>query len=219
MPQKVAFWFALTTGQIRGTTVTSFSWPGSEEAPARASTGGRSFRPAGRDAYWTGALTNKYELDSSFEGEAREGSMKTKWILLGASIIGLMLGQTSATASDANGNHDTYIWVVGATSPSDTAIAPDGSTITMKGQGTLNAGPGNTASGGGTYSLSSGGGGGGGGGGGFGVVCLRAAAGPPPCPFFWGGAKKNTHPRQSGKRRLARLCRLWSAPPRTGGGD
>src|SRR2546425_3005390 len=196
MPQKVAFWFALTTGQIRGTTVTSFSWPGSEEAPARASTGGRSFRPAGRDAYWTGALTNKYELDSSFEGEAREGSMKTKWILLGASIIGLMLGQTSATASDANGNHDTYIWVVGATSPSDTAIAPDGSTITMKGQGTLNAGPGNTASGGGTYSLSSGGGGAGGGAGGLGFGRDRPATAPPPPSFFVGGGKLKTNLRQ-----------------------
>ena len=41
--------------------------------------------------------------------------MKTKWTLLGASIIALMLGQTSAQASDANGNHDTYMWVVGAT--------------------------------------------------------------------------------------------------------
>src|SRR5207302_4662038 len=77
--------------------------------------------------------------------------------LLGASIIGLILGQTSALASDANGNHDTYIWVVGASTPFDTAIAPDGSTISMKGQGTLTAGPGNTASGGGTYSLSTGG--------------------------------------------------------------
>src|SRR6266702_5948293 len=83
--------------------------------------------------------------------------MKTKWVLLGAAIIGLVLGQTSALASDANGNHDTYIWVVGATTPSDTAIAPDGSTITMTGDGTMTAGPGNTASGGGTYSLSSGG--------------------------------------------------------------
>src|SRR2546425_7967240 len=132
MPQEVAFWLALTTGQIRCITVTSFSWPGSEAAPARASTG-FIVRPAGRDAYWTGSFTKTCELDSSFVGEAREGSMKTKWTLLGASIIGLMLGQTSALASDANGNHDTYIWVVGASTPFDTAIAPDGSTITMKG--------------------------------------------------------------------------------------
>jgi hypothetical protein len=72
--------------------------------------------------------------------------------------LGLLLGVIGvATASNAHGNHDTYTWVVGATTPSDTAIAPDGSTITMKGTGTLTAGPGNTASGGGTYSLSSGG--------------------------------------------------------------
>jgi hypothetical protein len=83
--------------------------------------------------------------------------MKTKWIFLGAAIVGLLLGQTSALASDANGNHETYVWVVGATTPSDTAMAPDGSTITMSGRGFLTAGPGNAARGGGSYSLSSGG--------------------------------------------------------------
>lgn len=72
--------------------------------------------------------------------------------------LGLLLGTSGiASASDAHGNHATYAWVVGATTPSDTAIAPDGSTITMTGSGALTAGPGNTASGGGTYSLSSGG--------------------------------------------------------------
>lgn len=72
--------------------------------------------------------------------------------------LGMLLGVSGlAAASDANGNHATYIWVIGATSPSDTAMAPDGSTITMTGSGTLTAGPSNTASGGGTYSLSSGG--------------------------------------------------------------
>ncbi|SRR5713226_1047868 len=83
--------------------------------------------------------------------------MKTKWILFGAAIVGLLLGQTSALASDANGNHETYVWVVGATTPSDTAMAPDGSTITMSGHGLLTAGPGNAARGGGSYSLSTGG--------------------------------------------------------------
>src|SRR3989442_12798024 len=68
-----------------------------------------------------------------------------------------MWGQPSALASAANGNHATYIGLVGPSPPFDTAIAPDGSTITMKGHGTLTAGPDNTASGGGTYSLSSGG--------------------------------------------------------------
>src|SRR5256712_8032125 len=101
-------------------------------------------------------FTNTSDLDTRFNSEAGKRNMKTKWVLLGAAIIGLVLGQTSALASDANGNHNTYIWVVGATTPSDTAIAPDGSTITMRGHGTMTAGPGNTASGGGTYSLSSG---------------------------------------------------------------
>ena len=73
--------------------------------------------------------------------------------------LGLLLGLSGpAVASNANGNHNSYGWVVGADPPfSDTAIAPDGSTITMSGSGTLKAGPGNTASGGGTYSLSTGG--------------------------------------------------------------
>jgi hypothetical protein len=74
--------------------------------------------------------------------------------------LGLLLGMSGlASASDANGNHDTYTWVVGAVpaGSSDTAIAPDGSTITMKGSGTFTAGPDNSATGGGTYSLSSGG--------------------------------------------------------------
>src|SRR2546428_12110887 len=112
--------------------------------------------------------------------------MKTKWILLGASIIGLMLGQTSAQASDANGNHDTYMWVVGATTPADTAVAPDGSTITMKGHGTLTAGPDNTATGGGTYSLSSGGRAGRRWAGGLRGAPHPPAGPPPPRPSFFG---------------------------------
>jgi hypothetical protein len=73
--------------------------------------------------------------------------------------LGLLLGLSGpAAATDANGNHNSYMWVVGADPPfTETAIAPDGSTITMSGQGTLTAGPKNTASGGGTYSLSTGG--------------------------------------------------------------
>jgi hypothetical protein len=73
--------------------------------------------------------------------------------------LGLLLGTSgTATGTDANGNHATYTWVVGADPPfTDTAIAPDGSTITMIGIGTLTAGPSNTAAGGGSYTLSSGG--------------------------------------------------------------
>src|SRR3989442_12844165 len=115
-------------------------------------------------------LPTSASLIQASRAKLGKGNMKTKWTLLGASIIGLVLSQTSALASDANGNHDTYIWVVGATTPADTPVEPDGSTITMKGHGTLKAGPDNTATGGGTYSLSSGGGGAGGGQGGALIV-------------------------------------------------
>jgi hypothetical protein len=73
--------------------------------------------------------------------------------------LGLLFGFSGlAGASNANGNHNSYGWIVGLDEPgSDTALAADGSTITMAGSGTWTAGPGNTASGGGTYSLSSGG--------------------------------------------------------------
>ena len=139
--------------------------------------------------------------------------MKTKWTLLGASIIGLMLGQTSALASDANGNHDTYIWVVGATTPSDTAIAPDGSTITMKGQGTLTAGPDNTASGGGTYSLSSGGSGTWTATGVLGFVSYGPAAPPLPSILFGGETKLNIRLSNGATGVLTIFCVLGSPPP------
>jgi hypothetical protein len=73
--------------------------------------------------------------------------------------LGLLLALSGpAMASNANGNHNSYGWIVGADPPfTDTAIAPDGSTIAMSGSGTLEAGPGHTATGGGSYSLSSGG--------------------------------------------------------------
>jgi hypothetical protein len=82
--------------------------------------------------------------------------MKRTFVL--ALALGLLLGVGApAAASTANGNHNSYMWVLGATTPADTALAPDGSTITMSGEGTLTAGPSNTASGGGSYSLSTGG--------------------------------------------------------------
>jgi hypothetical protein len=77
-------------------------------------------------------------------------------LLIAAIVAGFAVPSGTALATDANGNHDTYFWAVGATTPSDTAVAPDGSTITMSGHGTFNAGPGGTASGGGTFTTSSG---------------------------------------------------------------
>ena len=78
--------------------------------------------------------------------------------LLAFLALGLLLGLSGlAAASDANGNHNTYIWIVGADPPgTETAMAANGSAITMAGSGSLTAGPGSTATGGGTYSLSSG---------------------------------------------------------------
>ena len=128
--------------------------------------------------------------------------------------LGLLLGVSGlAAASDANGNHATYIWVVGATTPSDTAIAPDGSTITMSGSGTLTAGPGNTASGGGNYSLSSGGSGT------WSVTGVQGfvsygSAGPDFPPGFTGGeAKLNVTLSNGSSGVLTIICVLGSPPP------
>src|SRR5712691_8831077 len=85
--------------------------------------------------------------------------MKSRLIFGVLVLTVLALVPASALATNANGNHDTYTWIIGATTSSATAIAPDCSTITMTGSGTFTAGPGNTASCSGTctYSLSSGG--------------------------------------------------------------
>jgi hypothetical protein len=75
-----------------------------------------------------------------------------KLLLAVAFVAGLAAPSGTALASEANGNHATFAWRVGA----DTAKAPDGSTITMQGQGTLQAGPDGTATGGGTFTPSNG---------------------------------------------------------------
>ena len=78
-------------------------------------------------------------------------------IVMAAVISAAALVPATTLAAGANGNHNTYTWVVGFIQPYDTAMAPDGSTITMAGHGTLNAGPGGMATGGGTYKTSGGG--------------------------------------------------------------
>jgi hypothetical protein len=75
-----------------------------------------------------------------------------KLLLAVVFVAGLAAPPSTALAMDANGNHNTYIWVVAG----DTAMAPDGSTIMMKGSGLLRAGPDTMASGGGTFSTSDG---------------------------------------------------------------
>jgi hypothetical protein len=127
--------------------------------------------------------------------------------------LGLLLGLSGlATASNANGNHDTYTWVVGATTPDATAVAPDGSTITMAGSGTFTAGPGNTASGGGTYSLSTGGSGT------FVVTGIQGfvSYGPgiaPPVPGAFGGEAKLNVTLDNGASGVLTIYCLQGSPP------
>ena len=123
--------------------------------------------------------------------------------------LGLLLGLTGfAAASNANGNHDAYIWVVGATTPSDTAIAPDGSTITMSGSGTFQAGPENTFSGGGLYSLSTGGSGS------WSVTGIQGfvSYGEGPPGLFGGEAKLNITLDNGASGVLTIYCKLGSPP-------
>ena len=134
----------------------------------------------------------------------------------GSAILspGLLLGTSgTATRTDANGNHATYTWVVGA-DPAfmDTAIAPDGSTITMSGSGTLKAGPGNMASGGGTYSLSTGG---------SGMWTVTGIQGfvsygeaiPQGLPGAFGGATKLNISLDNGTSGVLTITCLLGSPP------
>ena len=75
-----------------------------------------------------------------------------KLILAVAFVVGFAALPSTALATDANGNHNTYRWIL----PGTTAKAPDGSTITLIGHGFLSAGPDKMASGGGTFSTSGG---------------------------------------------------------------
>ena len=127
--------------------------------------------------------------------------------------VGCLLAPTSALASNANGNHDSYIWVVGASTPFDTAIAPDGSTINMRGQGTVTAGPDNAASGGGTYSLSTGGSGTWTATGVLGFVSYGPAAPPLPSILFGGETKLNIRLSNGATGVLTIFCVLGSPPP------
>src|SRR6266851_5027052 len=77
--------------------------------------------------------------------------MKT-FVVFVISLAALGLSTAPAMAADANGNHESYFWAVAG----DTAIAPDGSIIFVKGTGTLEAGPGGAAKGGGSFSINGG---------------------------------------------------------------
>ena len=75
-----------------------------------------------------------------------------KLVVFGISVAAFGLSTAPAMAADANGNHESYFWAVAG----DTAIAPDGSTIFVKGSGTLEAGPDGMATGGGIFSIAGG---------------------------------------------------------------
>jgi hypothetical protein len=75
-------------------------------------------------------------------------------VLFGVAVIPMLLALAPVTAFGAEGaagNHEMYTWVVGFTSGVDVAAASDGSTVTMSGRGPMQAGPGHSAGGGGTY--------------------------------------------------------------------
>jgi hypothetical protein len=69
------------------------------------------------------------------------------------SLAAIGLSTAPAVATDANGNHETYVWIVAG----DTAVAPDGTIIFLAGRGRLEVGPGGFATGGGTFSINGGG--------------------------------------------------------------
>ena len=141
------------------------------------------------------------------------GVQMRRSVMLTSVAVVLVLGASGiAAARNANGNHATYTWVVGATTPSDTAIARDGSTITMKGSGTMTAGPGHTASGGGSYSLSSGGSGG------WSVTGVQGfvsygPAGPGFPPGFTGGEAKLKVALDNGARGVLTVICVLGSPP------
>ncbi len=137
--------------------------------------------------------------------------MKSRLIIGVLVLTVLALVPASALATNANGNHDTYTWIVGAVpaNSSDTAIAPDGSTITLTGSGTFSAGPGNTAGGGGTYSLSAGGSGR------FWVTGIQGfvSYGDAGSPGLFGGeAKLNVTLSNGASGVLTIICLLGSPP-------
>ena len=121
----------------------------------------------------------------------------------------------TALAANASDNHAVYVWVVGAVpaGSSDTAMAPDGSTITLSGSGMLQAGPGGSASGGGSYSLSSGGSGTWTVTGMLGFVSYGSGSAQGlPSNFFGGEAKLRVHLSNGADGVLTITCELGSPP-------
>ena len=132
-------------------------------------------------------------------------------------LAAIGLSTAPAEATDANGNHEAYKWVVAG----DTADAPDGSTIFFSGSGTLQAGPGRVATGGGTFSIN---------GGAIGTWTARAVDGfvsygtrlpgptlPPP-PATGGKATLRVSLSNGETGLLTIFCIIGAPPPSVGEG-
>lgn len=81
--------------------------------------------------------------------------MKSR-LMIGVFVLAVLaLVPASAMATDANGNHDHYLFLAGVApiEGPDEAVAPDGSTVSLSGTGEFTAGPNKSASGGGTYTI------------------------------------------------------------------
>ncbi|HLQ35391.1 MAG TPA: hypothetical protein VK457_22100 [Chloroflexota bacterium] len=139
-----------------------------------------------------------------------------KLLLATAISFGLVVAASgSGLAASAGENHAAYMWVVGAVpaGSSDTAMAPDGSTVTLKGHGVLQAGPGSSANGGGTYSMSSGGSGTWTVTGMLGFVSYGSGAAQGlPADFFGGETKLRVHLSNGADGVLTITCELGSPP-------
>ncbi len=139
-----------------------------------------------------------------------------KFLLATGISLGLVVATSgSGLAANAGDNHAPYVWVAGAVpaGSSDTAMAPDGSTVTLMGSGMLQAGPGGSASGGGTYSMSSGGSGTWTVTGMLGYVSYRSGAAQGlPADFFGGETKLRVHLSNGAGGVLTITCELGSPP-------
>jgi hypothetical protein len=130
-----------------------------------------------------------------------------------ALTAGLILGGVApAFAATSTGNHASYIWVIGATTPADTAMAPDGGTISLAGVGTLQGGPGGSASGGGTFTTSSGGSGHWSADDAQGFVTY-GSAGPDFPPGFTGGQAKLKVTLSDGATGVLTITCVLGSPP------
>ena len=81
--------------------------------------------------------------------------MKRRFFMLALalSLVALLPGINLA---QGNGNHDSFLFVAGEegiVEGPDVATAPDGSTVTLSGDGAFKAGPNQSASGGGEYTV------------------------------------------------------------------